>query len=48
MRDDVAIAIGIFLLILLILFILSMIGWEKWSADLAVDGTLLHDAGDWV
>lgn len=31
MRDDIAIAIGVFLLILLILFILSMIGYQRWS-----------------
>ena len=32
MRDEVAVAIGIFLLILIILFVLGMIGYEKWGA----------------
>jgi ABC-type multidrug transport system permease subunit len=31
MRDDVAIAIGVFLLILLILFILSLAGYDRWG-----------------
>jgi hypothetical protein len=31
MRDDVAIAIGVFVLILIVLGVLSYFGWERWE-----------------